>query len=233
MTRSSWRGSRIFCIVAVLFLIRALTAVAQATDPGPGPVNATSTVFIARGGEHLDPPHVMSYHYLQLLHQRGKWIYPDVGYVDYAHGNYREVFLGAGRTLINGKHLTLTEELYFVQALGPAAKSARYVWPWTMLQIHFTPKLSSETVYFPYVPLNNSATIQHVLERSKLEYAVRASWKVGAGYGGYKYGDSEWQHNPFLTTTLSTRAGAFEFWLQKTPGSAQLQLRYALASIGR
>ena len=135
-------------------------------------------------------------------------------------GNY---LVGAGRTLYNSKRLTWTEELYFVQATGPASKSARYLWPWTLVQFRFTPKL-----YFPYLPLNSSARIQHVLERSKFEYAVTKSWHVGVGYGGYKFADSEWQHKPFLTTTLSTHAGGFELWLQKLPGGAQVQLRYAL-----
>ncbi|MBS1841605.1 MAG: hypothetical protein JSS69_00930 [Acidobacteria bacterium] len=169
-----------------------------------------------------------TYHFLELLQFRGNWIYPDVGYIDFAHGNYRELFVGAGRTLHKGKRLTLTEELYFVQATGPAAKSARYLWPWTLVQLRFTRKFTSETLYFPYLPLNNSGHIQHVLERSKFEYAVTESWQVGVGYGGYKFADSEWQHKPFLTTTLSTRAGAFELWLQKLPDGAQIQLRYAL-----
>jgi hypothetical protein len=207
----------------LLFLGAALTSFAQDTTNNP-----TTTLFLARTSERLDSPHLGTYHFLELLQLRGNWIYPDVGYIDFASGNYRELFLGAGRTLHNGKRLTLTEELYFVQAFGPAAKSARYLWPWTMLQFRFTPKFTNETVYFPYLPLNNSARIQHVLERSKLEYALTKSWQVGAGYAGYKYGESEWQHKPFLTATLSTHVGAFELWLQKMPGGAQVQLRYAL-----
>lgn len=190
--------------------------------------NPTTNLFIARTGETLDSPYIGTYHFLEFLQARGSWIYPDIGYVDYAHGNYRELFLGGGRTLVNGKKLSLVGELYFVQATGPAAMSARYLWPWTMLQVRFTPKLSSETVYFFYVPLNNSARIQQVLERSKVEYSFNRLWKAGVGYGGYKFAETEWQNKPFITSTFSTRAGDFEVWLQRLPGGAQVQLRYQL-----
>ena len=44
----------------------------------------------------------------------------------------------------------------------------------------------------------------------------------------YQYLHQAWQNKPFVTTTLSTKVGAFEFWLQKLPGGSQLQLRYQL-----
>jgi hypothetical protein len=215
-----------------LLLSCTLTGFAQMPTE-TAPRAPTTTVFLARTGEQLESPIVGTYHFLELLQMRGRWIYPDMGYVDFAHGNYREVFLGAGATLLHNQRVTLIEELYFDQALGLAAQSARYLQPWTMLQFRFTRKLTNETVYFPYLPLNKSARIQHVLERSKFEYAFAKRWKAGVGYGGYKYGDLEWQHKPFLTTTFSTRAGAFEFWLQKMPGGAQVQLRYELVHVGR
>ena len=216
-----------FCVTLLFSLVWALPSLAQdaTTDKTKNP---TTTIFVARTGMRLDEPYRGTYHYLELFQLRGKWIYPDVGYIDFATGNYRELFVGAGRTLYDGKKLMVAGELYFVQAVGPAAKSARYLWPWTLVQVRFTPKFSNETVYFPYLPLNSSARIQHVLERSKFEYAFNKTLKVGAGYGGYKFGDTEWQHKPFITTTVSTRAGAFEFWLQRMPGGAQVQLRYTL-----
>ena len=215
---------RNYCFAVLFFLAYAIPAFAQ----DPASTAPTTTIFVARTGQRLDSPRIGTYHYLELFQLRGKWIFPDVGYIDFAQGNYREVFVGAGRTLHDSKRVTLAEELYFVQALGPAAKNARYLQTWTMLQIRFTPKFTSETVYFPYLPLNHSARIQHVIERSKFEYTLKKSWKLGVGYGGYKFGSAEWQHKPFLTTTVSTRAGDFEFWLQKMPGGAQVQLRYKL-----
>ena len=168
-----------------------------------------------------------------MFQTHGKWIVPDVGYIDFGTGNYRELFFGAGQTLYDGKKLMMAEELYFVQATGSAAKSARYLWPWTIMQIHITPKFSNETVYFPYLPLNQPARIQHVLERSKFEYSLTKSVKVGAGYAGYKYGENQWQNRPMATSTISTRVGAFEFWLQKVPGGTQAQIRYALVHFSR
>jgi hypothetical protein len=213
------------CFAALLCLGCALSGFAQgATDT----TEPTTTLVLARTGVRLDSPHVGTYHYLEIIQSRGKWVYPDVGYFDAATNDYREVFAGGGRTLLESKRMTFVEELLFDQALSPAARSARYLVPWTMLKFRFTPKFTNETVYFLYLPLNDSARIQQIPERSKFEYAIKKSWKAGVGYGGYKYGDAAWQHKPFVTTTISTKAGAFEFWLQKMPGGAQIQFRYAL-----
>lgn len=221
------------CFATLFFLAYALTSFAQDADittRADAPTTATTSIYIARTGEYLEQPYTGTYHLFEFLQVRGKWIYPDLGEVDFSHGNYRELFIGGGRTLYDSKKITLMEELYFVQATGPAAKSARYLWPWTLVDIRFTPKLTSETVYFPYVPLNSSATMQHVIERAKIEYAFNNTWKLGGGYGGYKSGNDQWQNKPLITTTVSTRAGAFEFWLQKMPGhGAQVQVRYSLA----
>ena len=211
---------------ALLCLGGALPAFAQSTTDSTS--KATTTIVIARTGIRLDAPHVGTYHYVEVIRSPGRWIYPDVGYLDFATNAYRELFAGGGLALRDSKRMTLIQELFFDQAFGPAARSARYLVPWTMLQIRFTPKFASETVYFPYVPLNRAARIQHILERAKVEYAIKRPWKSGVGYGGYQYGDLPWQHRPFLTTTLSTRVGAFEFWLQRMPRGAQVQFRYLL-----
>src|ERR1041385_4019239 len=99
-----------------------------------------------------------------------------------------------------------------------------------MVQYHVTEKLGGEAVYFPYIPVNGSGRKQHVLERAKLERKFTNRWKAGAGIGGYKFGDEPWSTRPFLTTTLSTRWGAWELWLQRLPeNKPQLQIRYAIA----
>jgi hypothetical protein len=189
--------------------------------------------LIARTGVRTGAPYASTYHFVEFLQSRGKWIYPDVGYIDFGHGNYREVFVGAGRALWKNKWAMLVEELYFNQATGSAAKSARYIQPWTLVDCQFSSRLTGEVVYFPYLPLNHSAHIQHVLERAKVEYALTPAWKIGGGYAGYKFGDYQWQNRPMLTTTLSTRAGSFELWLQKMPGGGQVQLRYQLLHLSR
>jgi hypothetical protein len=194
----------------------ALPGFAQGTADGTS--NPTTTIVLARTGVRLDSPHVGTYHYLEVLQLRGKWVYPDIGYSDFGRNNYRH----------DSKRMTLFGVLFFDQTSGPAGRSARYLMPWTMLQFRFTPKFTNETVYFVYLPLNDSARIQQVPERTKFEYALEKPWKVGAGYGGYKYGDAGWQRKPFVTATISTRAGAFELWLQRMPGGAQVQFRYML-----
>jgi hypothetical protein len=216
---------------ALLCLCSAGTSFAQDAAPdrnedaAPAP---TISFFLARTGQSLETPHIGIIHYLEFFQIRKKWIYPDIGYVDFAHNNYREFFIGGGRTLIDNKIATWDQELFYLQATGPAARSAAYLQPWSMLRVRFTPKLTNETVYFAYFPLNDSAHIHHVIERAKLEYAVKKRWKVGVGYAGVKFPGVSWVNKPFLTTTISTKAGAFEFWLQKIPVGEQIEVRYAL-----
>ena len=207
-------------MIAAVVLATSLTGLAATA-------HAQSTSFlIARTGVRADSPHLGTYRYLEFFQTHGDWVLPDVGALDFYHDNYRELFLGGGRTLYSGKQVTWVEELYFAQAIGSAAQSARYFWPWTLVDVRFSAAFSGEVVYFPYVPINQSAHFQHLLERAKLEYTPSKVWKFGAGYGGYQYTGQPWQNKPFLTTTISTNVGAFELWLQKVPGGSQVQLRY-------
>ena len=221
---------------ALLCLCISITSFAQDAAPDENeenPAAYTKSIFLARTGESLVGPYIGTIHYLEFFQIRKKWIYPDIGYVDFAHGNYREFFIGGGRTLYDSKIATWDQELLYVQATGPAAGSARYMQPWSMLQVRFTPKLTSETVYFGYFPLNDSAHIHHVIERAKFEYALKKRWKIGAGYAGVKFAGVPWVNKPLITTTISTRAGAFEFWLQRIPGGEQVEIRYALIHASR
>lgn len=202
---------------------------ASATSQSAKAREPVTSFVVLRTGVRTDSPHACSYHYAEFFQARGKWIYPDVGYIDFCHGDYREIYVGGGRTLYDGELVTLIQEFYFDQALGPAANEARYIQPWTLLQVRLTPKIVSETVYFPYIPINHSARAQHVLERTKMEYVFNKTFKAGAGYAGYKFADDPWENRPFASATISTRAGSIEFWLQKMPGGAQVQVRYELA----
>lgn len=219
---------------ALLCLGCAVTSFAQEAAPREEPAaGGTQTLFMARSGESLETPHIAVIHYLEFLQIRKNWIAPDIGYVDFGHGTYREFFIGGGRTLYDGKIATWDQELLYLQAAGSAARSASYLQPWSMLRLRFTPKFTSETVYFAYLPLNDSAKFHQVIERAKFEYAVVKRWKIGAGYAGDKIPGEHWANNPFLTTTINTKAGAFEFWLQKIPAGEQIQLRYALFHTSR
>lgn len=186
----------------------------------------TNTLFIARMGMRN---HATS-HYAEVSQSRGPWVLPDVYYIDFGSNRYREVGLGGGSDLLHFKFLNFTQEVYFAQTTGPAANGALYLVPWSYVGYALTSRLKGETVYFPYVPLNRAGRIQHVLERAKLEYYFK-HFKVGAGYGGYKYGAGNWQQKPFLTTTVrGGDLGELEFWLQRLPGNhMQAQIRYKVS----
>ena len=219
-------------LAALMLVLGPVSAKAQdstlAEKPAPEP---TTTLFFARTGESLNGPYTATIHYLEFLQIRHRWILPDVGYINLGHNNYHEWYIGGGRTLIDDKYVSFDQELLYLGTAGSAAGGAKYLQPWSMLRVRFTPKFASETVYFPYFPLNNAARFHQVLERSKFEYAVKTHWKIGAGYAGLQLPASPWIHKPFLTTTVSTKAGSFELWLQKIPGGAQLELRYALVHL--
>jgi hypothetical protein len=198
---------------------------AQGQDSAP----KTATIVMARWGERAESPAINTYHFAEVFQVRGKWIYPDIGYVDFGHNNYREFFAGGGYTLLAGKHVTAVGELLYEQALGPSTHDDRWLVPWTILQYRITSKLGGEASYFAYAPLSSTAIVQHVLERAKVEYKIKSHWKIGAGYAGKKAENSPWQNKPFLTTTLITKEGDVEFWLQRLPRNIlQIELRYKL-----
>ncbi len=216
-------------LISMLIASVALSQFALAQSSSPAP--ETTTIFLARQGQRLQSPSTPSFHYLEAFQIRRRWVLPDVGYIDFGRNDYREIFMGGGWTLYDQKHISLIEEMFFVQASGSGANKARYVMPWTMIQYRLTDKIIGETVYFPYFPVNDSGRVQHVLERAKLERKVTSNWKAGAGLGGYKFADQPWSHKPFATTTLSTKWGDWEFWLQRLPANrAEFQVRYALVN---
>lgn len=216
----------------VLFLFLGWVS-ASFADEAVTHYNPATYVYIARTGQQFQAPHVWTYHLLECSRQRGRWIVPDFGVYDYGHGNYRELFIGGGPVYHHGKIVTLTQELYFTQDTGAAAHGARYLWLWPVADFQFTRKLTGEAVVVPCLPLNHAARLQYDLDRIKTEYALNRRATLGAGYSAYKYDGEAWQNKPFLTTTVSTRHGAFEFWLQKTPGGGQIQMRYQLVHVAR
>ena len=160
----------------------ALSGVAATARAQSSP--ATTSFLIARTGVRTDAPLVGTYRYLEFFQARGDWVLPDFGALDFYHDTYREFFLGAGRTLYHSTAVTWVEELYFAQATGSLAQSARYLWPWTMVDVRFMSQLTGEVVYFPYVPLNRSAHFQHVLERAKVESQVQLRYQLAWHSGG-------------------------------------------------
>ncbi len=209
-----------------------LVGVAGAQDPATTQPVSTSTtwIFLARTGQNLQSPFTGTYRMTEFLRIHGKTIIPDVGCVDFANGRYRECYVGGGRTLFAGKRITLTGEVFFVQATGPAAHSARYIWPNAIVDAKLSRKVSFQASYFPYIPLNTSATKQQVLERAKFERKLGDHWKIGVGYAGYQYGNGPWQSRPFATVTYSSKLGSLELWpFQKITAGAQAQIRYSFS----
>ena len=218
----------------VCLLASAIAGYAQApAGVGENQTEPTTTLFFARTGESLVGPYTATIHYFEFLQIRNKWILPDLGYIDFGHGNYQEYYAGGGRTLFDNRYASFDQELLYLGTAGSAAMGAKYLQPWSMLRVRFTPKFTNETVYFAYLPVNNTAKFHQVIERAKFEYAVKRRWKVGAGYAGVQFAGAGWIHKPLLTTTVSTKAGAFEFWLQKIPRGAGIELRYALVHPSR
>jgi hypothetical protein len=213
-----------------LFLGWVSTSLADEAVPHNKPM---TYIYIARTGEQFQAPHVFTYHLLEYAQQRGRWLVTDFGVYDCGHGNYRELFIGGGPVYYHSKLATLTQEVFFAQDTGAAAHRARYIWIWPVADFQFTPRLTGEVVAVPCIPLNKAARIQYDFDRAKLEYALDRRFTVGAGYSGSKYASDAWLSKPFLTSTVSTRQGSFEFWLQKIPGGGQVQLRYQLIHVGR
>lgn len=210
-------------LTALVVMLGACAQIAQAQSKE----NPTTSIIIKSGWALTDTSN--TYNFAEIYQTRGRWIYPDTGYVDFSRPSlYREIFIGGGAILANTKHITLIQEAYFSQATGPLSNGAMYFQPFTLLLYRITPRLGGMIIYFPYLPLNTPARVQHVLETAKIEYDFKHC-KIGAGYGGYKHAQNQWQNKPFITTTLKAgRFGALEFWLQKLPGHrAQVQIRYS------
>jgi hypothetical protein len=177
-----------------------------------------------------------TYHFAEAIHQRGKLVVLDVGYIDFDDPKlYRELWIGSGVTPFAGSKGFLTVEGLLTKAFGAQANGALFLQPYLLGIYRMAPRVPFEASYLGYVPLNNNSRAQHLLERAKLEYDF-SRFKVGGGYSAYKFGDLAWNHKPFITATLKAgTAGNFEVWLQRVPvdGNSELavQLRYAKAFV--
>src|SRR6267142_1349003 len=149
-------------LVCLTVAMSSQTAAAQSTN------DATSILLVRTG---FRDGKAFTYKYLEGFQERGRWIYPDVGYIDFGETRqYREFFIGAGWTVFSSKHFRFIEEGMIDQTLGLASEHATYFVPWSFAPFNITTRLGGEIVYFPYLPLNKQGRIQHVLERAKVEY---------------------------------------------------------------
>lgn len=188
----------------------------------PG-ARAQTTTVIARVGMR----NRATTHYNEVMLTHGRWTFPDVFWFDAGRSSYREIGIGIGAEIFRTRQWQLNQTYSISLASGSAAHAARFFVPWSLLAFTPNARWRAEMVYFPEIPLNEPARIQHIFEREKVEY-IFPRFKVGAGYGAYKFGDRDWQHKPMLTTTLrGGKLGDMEFWLQRIPGNhVQAQFRY-------
>ena len=202
--------------VSALLLLAASAVPAQAQAP--------ETLLLLRTATDRG-----AYHLAEIVHERGRIIPLDVGYIDFDNPTlYREMWIGGGGVPFDGPKGFLITEGLLARAFGEHANGALYFQPYFLGVYRVAPRVPFEASYFAYVPLNDAGTAQHLLERAKLEYGF-ARVKVGAGYSAYKFGDVAWHHKPFITATLKAGGlGNFEVWLQRVPADQlAVQFRYA------
>ncbi len=206
-------------------ILLAVQAAAQDAPAQSQSTPVTTTVLLRTGFRS----HV-TYRYVEVLQTRGRWVLPDVGYIDFGDaGQYREIWLGGGPVLIDRPSVNLTVTGYYAQDNGATANGAKYFQVWSLLGYQVTRHVVAQAVYLGFAPLNDSARVQHLFERIKLEYDF-GPLKLGGGYAAYRFARDAWQHRPFVTGTVRLgRAGSLELWGQRLSGDqAQLQVRYAL-----
>lgn len=169
------------------------------------------------------------YHMVEVVHERGRIIPLDVGYIDFDNPKqYREMWIGGGAVAWESPRGFLITEGLLARAFGEHGNGAMYVEPFFLGVYRVAPRVPIEGCYFAFVPLNEAATEQHLLERIKVEYDF-ARFKAGAGYSAYKFGEEAWHHKPFVTGTFKAGGlGNFEVWLQRVPDDQfAVQFRYA------
>ncbi|HEY2857549.1 MAG TPA: hypothetical protein VGJ21_03985 [Terracidiphilus sp.] len=187
-----------------------------------------SDILILRTGEELNAPHVFTYHVVEWEHVRGRWILPDMGYVDNGYGRDQTWFVAGGAKALVTQHLDWTQELFVTQEAGPDSHNKRSMRLWPIVNVRLPNRLSSQMVPYPTVPLDAAQRWSIDIDRAKLEWTANTRWVAGVGYSGGLNKNRDWASRPFLTTTRRTPAGSFEFWLERMPGGAQLQVRYVL-----
>jgi len=215
--------------IFILLLVSAwFPAAAAEADTSPH----FESTYVFRTGEQLQGSHALTYRLSEYSLQRGRWVLPDLGYYDVGQLNDRIFFAGGGAEVVHTNRLVWTQILYVAEEAGSAAHHERTFWVWPVLDANLPAHFTSEVALYPTVPLNQAAHWSFDIDRAKLERAIRPHLKAGAGYSACVGADSSWTSKPFATATISNRAGAWEFWLQRVPGGAQVQLRFALTRKG-
>ena len=65
-------------------ILSVLAACAGVTfAQGQDSASKTATIVMARWGERAESPAINTYHFAEVFQVRGKWVFPDIGYVDF------------------------------------------------------------------------------------------------------------------------------------------------------
>jgi hypothetical protein len=225
---------RKFLLFALVLFFCGSALSAEETDaPRPAPA-AVETTYVVRTGQRLQAPVAATYRLFEYSQQRGRWILPDMGYYDIGHFRSQLWFAGVGVEFHPSRRVTWTQIVYVAQAVGREAHNERSFWIWPVVDANLTPRLSLEAVAYPTLPLNRAQRWAFDLDRVKLEYKVNSRLVAGAGLSATTGAGMDWERRPFLTLTSSRgRAANCEFWLERIPGGAQIQVRYQLIRPGR
>jgi hypothetical protein len=215
--------SYLYLVLMLLFGLPRLAA-----EPADKPM----TIYVVRTGEQLQGPHVLTYRLFEFIQQRGRWILPDLGYYDVGRFDVQLWYAGAGAELRHFRHAVWTEEVYLVQQEGSTAHNQHALFLWSQIDAKLKPRLTVQAIAYPTVPLNRAQRWGFDIDRAKMEYAVRPHLLAGVGYSASVGADCTWQNRPFVTSTVINRAGSWEFWLERMPGGAQVQMRYQIVHSG-
>ena len=212
-------------LVAGCLLFVGIRAVAAQSDSPHHPIVST---LVARTGIPLQAPHKLTYELVEFSQQHGRWVVPDIGTYGTRDESDKLVFAGAGAEFLFRRKIDYTQILYISQAIGPGSHGARTLWIWPVLDVNLAPRWMSEVVVYPTIPLNRAAEAGFDIDRAKLQYAFTRHFSAGAGYSASIYESCSWTNKPLITATVFSRSSAYEFWVERIPAGAQVQVRYTL-----
>ena len=114
-------------LILTLMLLIPISSNAAAQDSSQkDAATPTDTTILARTALHKD----RTYRLFEFIQTRGRWVLPDVGYIDFGDaGSYREFWGGGGAVLHDSEHLLIIFEGLVAAATGPAADGAVYLQP--------------------------------------------------------------------------------------------------------
>lgn len=211
-------------LVVACLLFGSVSAVGQ-SDSLHNPAVST---LVVRTGVPVQPSHKLTYELIEFSQQRGRWVVPDIGVYGNRDDSAKLLFAGTGAEFRIGRKVDYTQIFYLSQAVGPGSRNARTFWIWPVLDIDITPRWMTEVVVYPTIPLNRSAEAGFDIDRAKLQYAFTRRFSAGAGYSASIYESCAWTNKPLATATVFSRSGTYEFWIERIPEGAQVQLRYTL-----